>query len=366
MVQAHASMPGPDLDPDFRPQATQMIAVGGLLVMLPLAGVHFAHANPVLGSVSLGVVVVLCLNAWYLRAGGPAPRLAPRLAIAAAGMLLDLYLLLTQGMSGLLWGYPTVLWLHCTLPERPARFANLALLACSLPLMPLVAPPEVALRAALTLVSVSVFSCVLLHVISRQQERLREQLLRDPLTGLLNRHLLERTLSRAIARTRRDGTPTTLLAIDLDHFKRVNDELGHEAGDTVLRGLGALLRTRLRVSDTVFRLGGEEFLVLLHATGETDARWIAETLLGQIREAPLLPDRRITASIGLATLGPEREPKGWLAHADEALYRAKGGGRDCVARRDDPLGIGPRPPARTAEASSRGGALAAAAGHTEA
>ena len=182
----------------------------------------------------------------------------------------------------------------------------------------------------MTLIAVSLFSAVLLHVITRQQSRLRAQLLSDPLTGLLNRHLLEETVERAIARFDRDGTPATLLVLDIDHFKQVNDQFGHAAGDEVLRGIGALLRRRLRASDTAFRLGGEEFLVLLHGADRVGARRLSEALLAELRATPFLSGRRVSASIGMATLARERDARSWIAHADEALYEAKRTGRDRV------------------------------------
>jgi len=330
-------------DSDFRPQATLWIALGSILLVGPFAAVHFLQDRPVLGLAAVGVVAALGFNAWYLRREPSRRSLAPQLAIAAGGILLDLYLLATQGTSGLLWGYPTVLWLYSTLPERPARVFNVLLLAASLPLIGMTASPEVAARAMVTLIGVSLFSCVLVHVISRQQERLQRQLRHDPLTGLLNRHTLRSVIERAIARTSRDGVPMALLAIDLDHFKRVNDDFGHAAGDEVLRNLGTLLQRWLRASDVAFRLGGEEFLVLLHDATDTRARSVAEALLTEIREASLLEARTITASIGLAPHDGEREAQEWIAHADEALYRAKHAGRDRVVDRRGSRGEWPMP-----------------------
>ena len=342
MAEAHD--PAYTLDTDFRPQATLWIAVGSLLCVGPFALINLLQQRVLLGAISLGVVAVLGLNAWYLHGDAARRPLAPRLAIAAGGILLDLYLLATQGMNGLLWGYPTVLWLHSTLPERAARVANLVLLGGSLPLIAWVAVPDVATRAMATLVGVSLFSCVLVHVISRQQERLERQMRRDPLTGLLNRHTLDDVVGRAIARHSRDGVPMALLAIDLDHFKSINDDFGHAAGDQVLRRFGALLNGWLRESDAAFRLGGEEFLVLLHDADGTPARWVAEELLAEIRDTPLLDARPVTASIGLSPYLGERDPQAWIAHADEALYRAKRGGRDRVAVREGQLASVPSAP----------------------
>jgi len=321
-------------DTDFRPQVTRWIAIGSCVLVSPFAALHFLEQRLLMGGVTLCVIGVLVFNAWYLRLEPSRQSLAPRLAIAALGIAVDVYLLTTQGMSGLLWGYPTVLWLYSTLPERAARMANLILLAISLPLIAMITSANVAPRAMATLVGVSMFSCVLVHVISRQQERLQRQLRHDPLTGLRNRHTLGDIIRQALARNARDGVPMALLAIDLDHFKRVNDDFGHAAGDEVLRGFGALLGERLRASDVAFRLGGEEFLVLLHDTPVQRARQVADSLLAEIRGAPLLDARAVTASIGLAPLDGEHDVDAWIAHADEALYLAKRRGRDRVTVRE--------------------------------
>lgn len=332
MITAHDRVPS---DSDFRPRTALWIAYGSVPLVAPFAVLHFYQQRPVLGTMALGVLALVCLNAWYLCRRPARQRLLPRLAIAAAGILINLYLLSTQGTSGLLWGYPTVLWAYCTLPEKAARVANGILLAVSLPVIGMVAPADVALRAMATLVGVSVFTCALIHIISRQQEQLEERLRHDPLTGLLNRHSLDVMIESAMARFARERAPMTLLALDLDNFKRINDHFGHAAGDEVLANLGELLRGRLRTRDLAFRLGGEEFLILLHDTPDDDAFRVAEGLLGFIREASLLDAQTVTASIGYAPISDAPDAEAWIRQADEALYIAKHAGRDRVAMRPE-------------------------------
>jgi len=319
------------IDSDFRPQAALWIAIGSVPLVAPFAVLHFFQQRPALGGVALGVIAVVFFNAWYLSLDATRRFLLPRLFIAAVGILVDLYLLATQGTSGLLWGYPTVLWIYCTLPEKAARVANGTLLAASLPLIGTVASADIALRAMATLVGVSIFTCVLIHIISRQQERLQRQLRHDPLTGLLNRRSLDMMLENAMARSSRESLPMTLLAIDLDHFKRINDDFGHAAGDQVLQNLGKFLRGWLCAKDVAFRLGGEEFLVLLHDTSDVEAYRVAESMVAGIRETSLLDARTVTASIGYAPFSDAPDAKAWMREADEALYLAKRAGRDRVA-----------------------------------
>jgi len=265
------------IDADFRPQAALWIAIGSVPLVAPFAALHYFQQRPVLGSVALGVIAVLCF------------------------------------------------------PEKPARVANGILLAASMPLIGLVASADIALRAMATLVGVSIFTFALIHIISRQQERLQRQLRHDPLTGLLNRRVLDAMLEKAMARSSREHLPMTLLAIDLDHFKRINDDFGHAAGDQVLQNLGKFLRGWLCARDVAFRLGGEEFLVLLHDTSVVDAYRVAESMVAGIRETTLLDARTVTASIGYAPFSDAPDAKAWIRQADEALYLAKRAGRNQVA-----------------------------------
>jgi len=168
------------------------------------------------------------------------------------------------------------------------------------------------------------------------REQLKGQALRDPLTGLGNRRFLESALRREAAAATRGGRPLALALLDLDHFKQVNDSFGHEAGDAVLRAMGEVLREHTRVSDTVGRYGGEEFLVLLPDTGVDGALAVAGHLLDAVRRLTVLwPGGvldAITASIGVAVFPQHVESADDLvAAADAALYRAKAAGRNRIA-----------------------------------
>lgn len=122
----------------------------------------------------------------------------------------------------------------------------------------------------------------------------------------------------------------TLLMLDVDNFKAINDTFGHPGGDEVLRGIGAYFRRRIRSSDTVFRVGGEEFLVLLFDTNAADALSTAEEMGSEIKALGLLPDHEVTMSIGIASLQPDDNLDEWVKRADEKLYLAKSSGRDRV------------------------------------
>jgi diguanylate cyclase (GGDEF)-like protein len=168
--------------------------------------------------------------------------------------------------------------------------------------------------------------------------QLASMVLTDPLTGCLNRRGFDQALTREISRATRAGSEFSLLAVDLDHFKTVNDTYGHLAGDDVLRAVGALLVKSGRAGDVVARVGGEEFAILLADTGLPGAQLFATRLCDLIRTHGFVigsnDDRvAITTSIGVAVGAPRGVPDFaellW-ARADDALYAAKRAGRDCT------------------------------------
>lgn len=158
--------------------------------------------------------------------------------------------------------------------------------------------------------------------------------LTDALTGVGNRRALDAALLREVERAVRQAQPLSLLILDLDHFKRVNDRWGHEAGDRVLAQTGALLRGGLRPSDVATRMGGEEFVLLLPATAADAARCCAERLRAALAAQDFGLGVPVTASLGLAWLGLGETGPALLARADGALYQAKQQGRNRVQAAD--------------------------------
>ena len=178
------------------------------------------------------------------------------------------------------------------------------------------------------------------NAVGRAYNRVREQLasmvLTDPLTGCLNRRGFDQSLARELSRAGRVGSEVSLLALDLDHFKSVNDTRGHLVGDAVLRETGELLRRTVRTGDLVARTGGEEFTILLPDTGSSGAYQLATRLCDAFRSHSFVVSGgavRLTASLGaVASDGRMSDRLGEeLKHrADQALYAAKRTGRDRV------------------------------------
>jgi len=174
------------------------------------------------------------------------------------------------------------------------------------------------------------------------EELLSLHALTDALTGLANRRAFDEALAREWARTLREGSPVSLLLLDIDRFKELNDQYGHQVGDDCLRAVAAAVPGALRTTDIVARYGGEEIAVILPSTDSAGAVKSAEAVRGIIEDLRIPHEGNadhggwVTASVGVATAfarhgGTMRMPEGLLLAADGALYKAKHGGRNRVA-----------------------------------
>lgn len=161
-------------------------------------------------------------------------------------------------------------------------------------------------------------------------ERLSELAHTDALTALYNRRAYDQELAREWRRVQRNGAALSVLLIDADHFKSINDQHGHAVGDRVLQALAALIQRSAREIDVAARIGGEEFAVLLSDTGATSALNVAERIRSQIAQSDTMPVTGVTVSIGVATLAAEESAASLQHRADQALYMAKSQGRNRV------------------------------------
>jgi len=172
---------------------------------------------------------------------------------------------------------------------------------------------------------------------ARLYEEARNLADRDPLTGFYNHRFLHERLGEEVVRSQRGRRPVSLLMLDLDDFKLVNDTFGHLFGDRVLTWAAEVIRSTLRASDIPARYGGDEFAVILPETDETDARRAAERILDAFAGRPFVDEQRgavpLAASVGIATFpGDGRTATDLISRADAALYGVKrAGGRDAAA-----------------------------------
>lgn len=206
-----------------------------------------------------------------------------------------------------------------------------------------VSPFWLALQFSLAVLGVMLALALFAVTVSDMVADLRHERLVDPLTGVLNRRGFEESAHRLLDDAR--GRPISLILVDIDHFKTINDTFGHPAGDAVLKAFGHLLQNAMRQVDVCGRLGGEEFAFLLPNCDAAGADVFAGRLRGSVRQSRFegLPEiHQLTASFGVASARRNESLNGLIARADIALYRAKRQGRDrVVVQTDEPAAENP-------------------------
>lgn len=196
-------------------------------------------------------------------------------------------------------------------------------------------PLQAAVFPVTLVFNLALSTAIVLLLYGRKEQELRILAGVDPLTGLGNRAALDTHASIEVSRSQRYGDPLSVVMVDLDHFKDVNDSHGHMAGDVVLGATALALGGGLRSADRAFRIGGEEYLLLLPNTHVDVALAIAERLRAQLEQLPIpiaASVLRVTASFGVAELGVEETWPSLLERTDRALYAAKAAGRNSVQR----------------------------------
>lgn len=315
--------------PDFLIKATLGCSLTVILILTPFAVNNFIQQRFVI-AVGVTLIIAVCgINVWH-GVHGRYSLWVNTYLVAPIGAFTITYALLKLGASGSYWPLLLVVAYYFVLPEKRAQFFNAVSLLANLPSAWLVLEPSLAFRFSAVLLGISLFAYISMRVIYSMYGLLHGQAVTDKLTGLYNRTLLDDALHHAIAQNQRTSVPMTLIGFDIDKFKSINDTLGHNAGDGILKAFGEMLKIRARSSDMAFRIGGDEFLILAHNTDEYHAVRIAERFRHEIAQSPLLPGHQITISVGVSGRKEDMDVAAWMKSCDEKLYAAKASGRNSV------------------------------------
>lgn len=328
------------LPSDFRVAVLALLGAAATIGVVPFAWYRFAHGQIAAGIVDICIASALSGVVVYAWRGGSIV-VASRVCVVAStfGCVGMSHL---GGLAGVLWTYPLVLgnfllvgWRLASVMSVVATLA-VAILATRQGALP---PGLPAVIFVVTSLLAGTFALLFAERARAQQHELQEMATCDPLTGARNRRAMAQDLQLAVEAKARHGVDFAIALIDVDHFKRINDHYGHQAGDDVLVDMVGLLRKSVRKLDQIYRMGGEEFLVLFQAAPESALPSVCESLRGKIRAHLRCRSESVTASIGGAALLLDEDFASWIARADAALYRAKRSGRDRVelARAGDGL-----------------------------
>lgn len=242
-----------------------------------------------------------------------------------AGVISTVYII---GPQQIFWVYPALMAVFYLVRPRIALMLALMTLAALLPKMTGNMEPQSMSTVLVTIVVMSSFAFAFSRITNRQRQQLMQLATKDPLTGAGNRRGLDVKLEDVVNNYKRNGMTTSMLLLDLDHFKKVNDIHGHAVGDQILKRVTEIVNLRIRVTDSLYRIGGEEFVVVLESQDATRAGHLAEQLRTLIQANELAPDQPVTISLGVAELAANETASGWMHRADEALYSAKRAGRN--------------------------------------
>ncbi|MFZ6815636.1 GGDEF domain-containing protein [Undibacterium sp. Rencai35W] len=296
--------------------------------ILPFGIIRLFQANWMLATVDLAIVAgMVAIFVFVWRTGRVQSASLIVTVFYSAGMLAAIYL---KGAAIVYWVYPTMIAAFFMLKANHALLIN----TFSLSILLLILSRQMTLfdlsSIAVTLVLINLFSYIFSYRTSIQHNELNQQAERDFLTGVGNRRALDRALE-AFSDTESVSPESCLLLLDLDHFKKINDQFGHAAGDQVLTKLCDVVRTRLRTTDGIFRYGGEEFVIIAVGTDLSTASALAEELRIKIASSSLYKDLTVTVSIGVAKITPAETASIWFQRADAMLYEAKQAGRNTVS-----------------------------------
>jgi diguanylate cyclase (GGDEF)-like protein len=310
----------------------------GLVALAPFTVLRFINGPLLVAAVDVATMVGLGLVLGYVWRGGNLEKAS--LLVALLNTLSGVVFGALLGLSGALWSYPVVLANFLLLSRGKAILLSAILVVALVAQGTVLDTPMLMARYAVAALAVGVLAYIFSYRAEIQRRQLQRLADHDSLTGAYNRRAMERELRIAIEVCRRHPTPVGLLLLDLDHFKRINDQYGHEAGDGVLIQLAELVTRSTRQGDRFFRYGGEEFVLLLLPGGDLAAlQGVGEFLRAKAAEELHHGDQRVTVSIGGALLRAGEDSAQWLARADAAMYLAKQQGRDRVVV-DDSAGTG--------------------------
>lgn len=284
---------------------------------------YYALTISLVTFVSLASIDTLCLH--------KNKTLPFNVSLVAAILVFSLCLTIHHfGLSAAYWAFPVSIVIIYVLPKKPQLILNGILFSfiCFASLH--YADLATVLRLCLSLFLTIVFSNLIAAHVQQLHHDIVTESIKDPMTGALNRRQLTSHLNLSLAKNKRSNIQSALLMIDIDHFKSVNDTWGHDEGDNVIKSIVLIIKDKSRESDLLFRLGGEEFLLLIHDIDSNTAIGIANKLRTKIANTKIVNNHQVTISVGVSLSTISHTADTWLKHADLALYRAKSLGRNQV------------------------------------
>ena len=317
-------------DTEFNTRVMIVVALIGVCFGLPFSMYHLFWGNQLISMILLPVVCLQILTVYLITKNGFS-RVAACI-IAFMQTAASVFFAFSVGFEASFWLFASGVANYYIVDRRVALLFNS--IACILVAGFALGDPGLSIRYAASFVMINLFLFSFAHQLEKKNRQLDHMLTVDPLTGAGNRTALEEALRRVKSQFDRHQVPVSLIMIDLDHFKRINDTHGHGEGDKVLHRVASLIRKRLRPTDSLYRFGGEEFIVIAENTHMDQAAYLAEDIRRRVEKNGARQNRKsdtvLTVSLGLAQLRVSEDADAWLSRADKAMYKAKAMGRNWV------------------------------------
>lgn len=317
----------------FKIKVTGNIIWAGGITELLLSIAQFLLGNTGQALIILAAGVFFTAMAWLYQ--GRRIPIVVRIAFVTLLTIISVMSIYFNGHIGVYWTYPLLVACFFVFSGAAGIFSALLLTLIFSTTAMLTMPVDDGWRIAATLVIICVLGSVFVVLLAELQKLLRQMVVTDTLTGLQNRHLVTQVLEKSIYSHSRYGRPASIVMADLDHFKQLNDRHGHLFGDQILKQVAERLHTVLRKEDQLFRVGGEEFLIVLPATKLKEATHVADKLRALIADSAFngkTATVEVTLSLGVAELSDGQSWVEWLNAADTALLEAKRKGRNQVRK----------------------------------
>ena len=313
----------------FHDQIFYRFSLAGLILIFPFSFHNLYQGKYLSGVSSLLVLLIFLVDAIAMRVGKKPP-IPP--SIVCIPIIFGIGITIKNlGFIVAVWIYPAIILFFFILPRNQANIIGiLTVIVVTLTAHYYEYDIQVTSRIFASSLLTLIFINILFGFINQLNDKLQNAAIIDDLTGVYNRRHLQTTLKNVFNYKKRYSTTYSLLSLDIDHFKLINDEYGHFVGDDVLRKFTRVLQESLRKVDSIFRVGGEEFTILLPEADLQQAARVAEKIRDKISNELQLYNKTITVSIGAGELKDEESMDDLLKRCDKAMYKAKQQGRNRV------------------------------------
>ena len=313
---------------DLQARISFHIHLWALVVMLPLSFVQYVNDNMILAALLIVGSLIMAIVIYFQKVKNHS--LFNGRAFVIFAPCLIIYSTYINGLHGLIWAFPVTTTLFFLLGAREGLIINSIFIALLTIYGIHIPDTGTFIRAQTSLLLLTIFTYLFAWLVEIQGQKLRQLASTDVLTGCCNRLVLNRVMNHVASMKLRYDQPTSLMMMDIDYFKKINDIYGHMVGDEVLKELTRLLKDRLRTADILIRYGGEEFLTILPNTRIQEAESLARSLVDLIGSYSFNDINQLTVSIGVSELRANEKADQCISRTDSLLYDAKRAGRNRV------------------------------------